>query len=60
MLFCADFTESGCVLQSHVLGLLQWTVSEKCCQLYCNVLPADCGADDGRRQYEGALWATDK
>jgi len=55
MLFCADIDESGCVLQSHVLGLLQWTVSEQCCQSYCNVLPADCGADDKHRQYEGAL-----
>jgi hypothetical protein len=32
MLFCADITESGCVLHSRVLGLLQWTVSEQCCQ----------------------------
>jgi hypothetical protein len=32
MLFCTDIKESGCVLQSHVLGLMQWTVSEYCCQ----------------------------
>ena len=55
MLFCADITESGNVLQSHVLGFLHLTVSEQCCQSYCNVLPADCGAEDGCRQYEGAL-----
>jgi hypothetical protein len=55
MLFCADITEIGCVLQSHVLGLLLWTVSEQCCLSYCYVLLEDCGADYGCRQYEGAL-----
>jgi hypothetical protein len=52
MFFYADITESGCVLRSRVLGLLQWTISEQCCQsivIFCLQIVGQLRDDDNKK-----------